>query len=176
MKKPIKQEKKINFWIFWTCPGQNTGFDLRKVKNREKLADFAYFLHEISLDYVLKRRSRKNWSVEKKNREKTWVQSDFMAILLKNFFEKNRKKKIFGQKIFFFKSCSFDAETAAKKIFFFEKNFGGIFRPKFSMPVFWPGHVQKIQKLNFFLFYRFFHTFLNELRTYMVVFLDIAAF
>ena len=121
MKKPIKQ-KKFNFWIFWTCPGQKTGFDLRKAKNREKLADFAYFLHEISFDYVLKRRSRKNWSVEKKIREKTWVQSDFMAILLKKILKKKSKKKFLVEK-FFFQKLFIRRRNGGKKIFFFGKNF-----------------------------------------------------
>ena len=61
--------------------------------------------------------SQKTGRFKKKIHEKTWTQTDFMT-KFQNFFSK--KNRIFFSK-FFFKSCSFDAKTSAKKIFFLKK-------------------------------------------------------
>ena len=60
----------------------------------------------------------KNWLFLKKYSSKKLAPKGFYD----RFSKKNRKKIEIFLKFFFFKSCSFDAKTSAKKKNFFEKN------------------------------------------------------
>ena len=101
----------------------------------------------------------KTGRLKKKIHEKTWVQSDFTAILLNFFLKKNRKKKNFVEKFFFLKVVISFLNMARKKSFFFEKFSGGIFRPNFRVQYFGQETVKKSKKYFFSFFYSLFIVF-----------------
>ena len=65
----------------------------------------------------------------KKNSLKNLGPIRFYGHFSEKFWEKKSKKKIFGQKNFFFESCYFIFEHGEKKKFFLKKFFGPDFDP-----------------------------------------------
>ena len=117
-EKTDKTRKNSIFGFFGHAPAKKLDLTLERSKIVENWPISRIFSTKLVSIMCSKDAVEKTGPLKKKIREKTWVQSDFMAILLKKFLKKKSEKKILVQNFFFSKVVHSTPKRRQKKIFF----------------------------------------------------------